>query len=98
MLQKKNVKLGDIAKALDVSIVTVSNALQGKKGVSQALREKIQETAQAMGYQSRPREKKEKSSYIIGVAVAEKYVKEFPSFYMDIYQRIAAEVQKRGHW
>ena len=97
MLQKKNVKLGDIAKALDVSIVTVSNALQGKKGVSQALREKIQETAQAMGYQSRPREKKEKSSYIIGVAVAEKYVKEFPSFYMDIYQRIAAEVQKRGH-
>lgn len=32
MLQKKNVKLGDIAKALDVSIVTVSNALQGKKG------------------------------------------------------------------
>ena len=31
MLQKKNVKLGDIAKALDVSIVTVSNALQGKK-------------------------------------------------------------------
>lgn len=36
-------------------------------------------------------------SYIIGVAVAEKYVKEFPSFYMDIYQRIAGEAVKRGH-
>ncbi len=97
MLQKKNVKLGDIAKALDVSIVTVSNALQGKKGVSQALREKIQETASAMGYQGKTKERKEQGSYIIGVAVAEKYVKEFPSFYMDLYQRIAAEVQKKGH-
>ena len=97
MVQKKSVKLGDIAQALDVSIVTVSNALQGKKGVSDALRKKIQETALAMGYQSKPREKKERGSYIIGVAVAEKYVKEFPSFYMDIYQRIAAEVQKKGH-
>lgn len=32
MGQRKNVKLGDIAQALNVSIVTVSNALKGKKG------------------------------------------------------------------
>ena len=97
MGQKKKVKLEDIADRLGVSIVTVSNALKGKKGVSDEMREKIARTAQEMGYQSTAREKKPVRSYIIGVAVAEKYVKEFPSFYMDIYQRIAGEAVKKGH-
>mgnify|MGYP000454840716 FL=1 len=97
MGQKKRVKLEDIAQRLNVSIVTVSNALKGKKGVSDEMRDKIVRTAQEMGYQSAVLEKKACSSYIIGVAVAEKYVKEFPSFYMDIYQRIAREAVKKGH-
>ncbi len=97
MGQKKKVKLEDIAEKLDVSIVTVSNALKGKKGVSSEMRERILETAEKMGYHSALREKKDHNSYIIGVAVAEKYVKEFPSFYMEIYQRIAGEAVKKGH-
>lgn len=97
MGQKKKVKLEDIAEKLDVSIVTVSNALKGKKGVSSEMRERILAAAEKMGYQSTLREKKDHNSYIIGVAVAEKYVKEFPSFYMDIYQRIAGEAVKKGH-
>lgn len=97
MGQKKKVKLEDIADRLGVSIVTVSNALKGKKGVGMKLREKIVRTAEEMGYHSVPREKKVQDSYIIGVAVAEKYVKEFPSFYMEIYQRIAGEAVKKGH-
>lgn len=97
MGQKKKVKLEDIAEKLDVSIVTVSNALKGKKGVSREMREKILSAAEKMGYQITPRAKKDHNSYIIGVAVAEKYVKEFPSFYMEIYQRIAGEAVKRGH-
>ena len=97
MGQKKKVKLEDIAEKLDVSIVTVSNALKGKKGVSSEMRERILATAEKMGYQNTLREKKDHDSYIIGVAVAEKYVKEFPSFYMDIYQRIAGEAVKKGH-
>ena len=96
MGQKKRVKQEDIARRLGVSIVTVSNALKGKKGVSDEVREKIVRTAQEMGYQSVAREKKNCSSYIVGVAVAEKYVKEFP-FYMDIYQRLAGEAVKKGH-
>ena len=39
---KKAVRLSDIAKRLDVSTVTVSNALAGQKGVSEELREKNQ--------------------------------------------------------
>lgn len=97
MGQKKKVKLEDIAEQLNVSIVTVSNALKGKKGVSEEMRQKIVRTAEELGYRSVFREKKVQNSYIIGVAVAEKYVKEFPSFYMDIYQRIAAEAVKKGH-
>ena len=38
---KKAVTLIDIAKACDTSNVTVSKALAGKSGVSDALREKI---------------------------------------------------------
>ena len=97
MGQRKKVKLEDIAEKVGVSIVTVSNALKGKKGVGEELREKISRTAKEMGYQSAPREKKNGVSYIIGVVVAERYVKEFPSFYMDIYQRIAGEAVKKGH-
>ena len=50
---KKAVRLSDIAKRLDVSTVTVSNALAGQKGVSEELREKIRSTAAEMGYQTR---------------------------------------------
>ena len=33
-----DVRLGDIAKELNISTVTVSNALSGKKGVSYSLK------------------------------------------------------------
>ena len=97
MGQKKEVKLEDIADSLGVSIVTVSNALKGKKGVSEGLRNRIKEAAQRMGYKTPVYEEKEKArSHIIGVLVAERYVKEFPSFYMEIYRRVAQETAKRG--
>ena len=41
-----SVKLKDIADALQVSIVTVSNALSGKRGVSEEVRTKIIEKAE----------------------------------------------------
>lgn len=97
MGQKKKVKLEDIADRLGVSIVTVSNALKGKKGVSDEMREKITRTAQEMGYHADSREKKKKrSGYLIGVIVAERYVREFPSFYMEVYKNITQEAMKRG--
>ena len=41
----KAVKLADIAEQLGVSTVTVSKALSGQKGVSEAMREKIKREA-----------------------------------------------------
>ncbi len=97
MGQRKNVKLENIAEALGVSIVTVSNALKGRKGVSAELRQKIIQAAGEMGYHTVRRDgQKKKESYLIGVIVAERYVKEFPSFYMEVYKYIAQEAMKRG--
>ena len=47
----KLVRMSDIAQRLHISTVTVSKALSGKDGVSDALRLKIQQTAEQMGYQ-----------------------------------------------
>lgn len=46
----KSVRQSDIAEALGVSTVTVSNALAGRKGVSDELRKKILEEAERLGY------------------------------------------------
>lgn len=96
MERRKHVRLEHIAAEVGVSIVTVSNALKGKKGVSEELRRRICETAARLGYRAEEPEGKKKEAYTIGVAVAERYVKEFPSFYMDVYKLAAQELTKRG--
>ena len=46
---KKAVRLSDIAEKLQVSTVTVSNALAGQKGGSEELRTRIKQVAAGMG-------------------------------------------------
>lgn len=94
MERRKEVTLERIAEEVGASIVTVSNALKGKKGVSEELRREICETAGRLGY--RTGKKASRKSYNVGVAVAERYVKEFPSFYMEVYQCVAQELTARG--
>ena len=83
-----NVKLKDIAEALGVSAVTVSNALTGKKGVSEEVRDKIVKTAEEMGYDRSRYIKAEKRSRI-GVIIADKYMETGVSFYWAMYQMVA---------
>lgn len=99
MERRKEVRLENIAKEVGVSIVTVSNALKGKKGVSEELRNRIKETAVSMGYQMPEvgEEKTVETTYCVNVVVAERYVKEFPSFYMDIYKLAAQEISRKGN-
>lgn len=96
MEHKKEVTLERVAAEVGVSIVTVSNALNGKKGVSEDMRRKVREAAERLGYRYRTAAKIGSRSYKIGVAVAERHVKEFPSFYMEIYQSAAQELTLRG--
>lgn len=88
-----NVKLKDIAERLSVSAVTVSNALSGKKGVSDEVREKIFRTAKEMGYNLEKYEKRSKGN-TIGVIVAEKYLEMGVSFYWSMYQQVACAAAK----
>lgn len=65
----KNITMKDIAKELQVSTVTVSKALSDKEGVSEAVRQKIKQKAEEMGYRynSLARSMKEGVSYNVGV-------------------------------
>lgn len=96
MGQRKKIKLEDIAKQLNISIVTVSNALNGRKGVSEKLREDVWKMAKDMGYQvSKKQDKKRERQDIIGIFVAEHYVRDISSFYMELYRKIAQQAGKK---
>lgn len=90
------VKLKDIAEALGISVVTVSNALSGKKGVSNSLRESILAKAEELGYKSTNYKKKEKTTETIGVLVPEKYLSVGASFYWAMYQQLVYALSKNG--
>ena len=55
----KAVRLADIAQQTGVSIVTVSKALSGQKGVSEEMREKIIALADELGYRPVSQKKRE---------------------------------------
>ena len=91
---KNDVKMQDIADALGISKVTVSNALAGRSGVSQELRHKIEKTAIAMGYTYKRTENK--VCYSIGVFVSSRYVAKGESFYWEMYWELASFLKSRG--
>lgn len=70
----KSVRMADIAEVMGVSTVTVSKALSGQKGVSEELRAKIRDKAEAMGYRAASAFAQERVrrnvSYTIGAIVA----------------------------
>jgi len=86
----KNVTMRDIGAALGVSTVTISKALGGKEGVSDAVREKIIETARQMGYQySAPRQ--DDGGRAIGILIADRFFSA-PSFYASLYRALLKEL------
>lgn len=94
----KAVKLADIAEKVGVSVVTVSKALSGQKGVSEEMRAKIKALADEMGYmplhmvQNAGRAK----SYTVGVLTFETYFARFASFYWKMYQELATRAVKKS--
>ena len=98
MGKRKDVKLEDIARELGISIVSVSNVLNGRKGVSEGLRQKVLEKARELGYKMADSARfREEESWCIGIIVAERYIKEYPSFYMEVYRQIAGILTRRGN-
>lgn len=100
---EKTATLADIAERLGVSIVTVSNALSSKKGVSDELRSEIVEMAQELGYKRKSKRRnleKEKSSVAsgerIGVLINERFLGKYTSFYWEMYQNVVFEASNKG--
>lgn len=97
---KKKITMNDIAEELGVSNVTVSNALTGKKGVSQSLRNDIFRVAGDMGYNylkvQDTKEQNTLSGCDIGILTAQRYIQISSSFYWELYQKLAVELKLRG--
>ncbi|MCM1569762.1 MAG: LacI family DNA-binding transcriptional regulator [Roseburia sp.] len=98
---KKAVTMSDIAGRLDVSVVTVSKALSGQKGVSKELRDRIIELAQEMGYKTPAGSEPsgESKSYHIGVLISARYLEDYnTSFYWRMYQELTEQaIQKHSY-
>ncbi len=92
---KNGVKMLDIAKKLGVSVVTVSNALAGREGVSDQMRAKIRETAEVMGYKpsntSNSRQKIDlpKIGKSAGILTSERFVGSMGTFYWELTANIS---------
>lgn len=97
---KKSVTMSDIAKAMNVSTVTVSKALGGREGVSEALRGKIKQKAAEMGYRTRAgsRTAKDGLTYNIGIIVAKKFISEPSAFYWIIYKQLVELLQRQNYY
>ncbi len=80
------VRMQDIADQLGVSAVTVHNALAGKRGVSDSVREKVLSTAKEMGYFQDRRSAGTLRN--IGVIISERYLANYTTFYWKMYQEL----------
>lgn len=87
---KNGVKMIDIANKLGVSVVTISNALAGRDGVSEQMRKKITETAEEMGYKPSNTKSGRKKSALpklgknVGILTSECFVGNRGTFYWEL--------------
>lgn len=99
-MTKKAVTMSDIAKAMNVSTVTVSKALGDRDGVSAKLRERIKQKATEMGYRvhAGTHGAKDGLTYNIGIIVAKHFISDASSFYWIVYRYIVELLQKQNYY
>lgn len=93
-----SVTMRDIGRKLGVSAVTVSKALSGKGGVSEAMRQRIVDAAAAMGYVN-PNEARaqEARSLDVGILIPDQFFSR-DSFYAMFYKILVHELTAQGHF
>ena len=90
----------DIATKLGVSVVTVSNALAGRDGVSEQMRKRICEVAEEMGYKpSNTRSGKKKAAVqklgkSVGILTSERFVGARGTFYWELTASISNQLSQ----
>lgn len=97
----KKVRMADIAQQLGISVVSVSKALSGKEGVSDATREKVLELARKMDYV--PLRSKESTtpqprshSGNIGILMADLFFED-NTFYSNMYRQLVKCCNENGY-
>ncbi len=94
----KSVTMADIASALGISNVTVSNALAGKKGVSSSLRAEVLLKARELGYRVAEEESEEipqpaiRQEGDIGI-IALKHCMDGSTYHWQLYQELIRELK-----
>jgi LacI family transcriptional regulator len=99
---KNGIRMSDIAKELGVSVVTVSNALNDRGGVSEEMRRKIRERASELGYRpSAPRSPRRSSpaaaeteSGSIGILTSERFAGTRGTFYWFLTASVSKELTR----
>ncbi len=88
----------DIGREVGVSAVTVSNALAGKSGMSDAMREKIVRKAEEMGYEYPGQERlRPRQNLDIGILVPDHFFQS-DSFYSVLYKHLVQKLTEKGHF
>lgn len=97
---KSSITMKDIADKLGVSSVTVSKALNDKDGVSESLKLKIKKVAGEMGYRfnSAAKSIRDGLSYNIGIMIPQRFTGMNESFYLQVYQQIAIQLDHYGYF
>ena len=96
----KNVTMKDIAEKLGISVVSVSNALSYKNGVSEEIRRKVMETAEELGYRynSAERESRDIGTRSVGVLIPERFLGTYEAFYWHIYNKLFKKLSQYGYF
>lgn len=94
-MSNSEVTIYDIARELNVSTATVSRALQGQKGVSKELRDKVQKTADKLGYQRNVFASKLRTRKTLTIGVIIPRIRS--EFMSDVIAGIEEEVNQSGY-
>lgn len=94
----KKITLQDLADEFNVSKVTISKALNDKDDVSENLKKSIKQRADELGYRinASARSLKNSLKQTIGVVVAERFMNDQKSFYINMYGRLIKAIAKLG--
>lgn len=94
----RNVTMRDIGQRVGVSAVTVSKALSGKSGVSEAMRRRIQAAAADMGYINPNLLRQEQTRGLdVGILIPDQYFAP-DSFYAMLYKQLVHALTDSGHF
>lgn len=94
---KQTVNMREIGRSLGVSAVTVSKALAGRSGVSEAVRERIVRKAQELGYRYDlvPKGFRD-NSCDVGILVPDHFLGPGNSFYASLTKKLVQQLSERN--